>query len=211
MKVLLLVSGATKTVNRLIGHPNLGVLLSPGKGLNASPPRGVFWACDNGAFSGFDDVGFRDMLKKIQNRPGCRFVVCPDVVADHEATLKLWHEWSGRIWEAGQLPAFVAQDGGSVESIPWGQGMGTVFIGGSTEWKLGSEVARIIHAARRKNVWVHMGRVNTMRRLMYAQTLGVDSVDGTQFSRWSETYLPSTLAFLSQLDRQRMIPLEAPW
>lgn len=208
--MILLVSGGTRTVNRLIQHPNLGILLTPSAG-NAPPPKGVVWACDNSAFSGFDGVRFQAMLKKIKDRPDCRWVAAPDVVGDHDATLKLWYKWGGKIAEAGQLAAFVAQDGCTVESLPWGRGMAAVFIGGTTAWKLGSEAARIVHEANRRNIWTHMGRVNTLRRLMYAQTLGVRSVDGSQFSKWSETYIPRTLDYLAQLDRQRMVQLEHSW
>ena len=210
MKVLLLVSGGTKTVTRLIQHPNLGVLLTPRAG-NVPPPKGVFWACDNGCYGGFDEVAFRAMLDKIAGRTDCHFVTCPDVVGDSKATLELWYEWAPKIVEAAQSPAFVAQDGQLAEAIPWGRGVGAVFIGGSTRFKLGSEAARIVHAANRRNIWTHMGRVNTHRRIMFAQTLGVRSIDGSKFSRWSETYLPQTLDFMEQLDRQTMVPLETPW
>jgi len=64
---MILVSGATKTVRRLLGHPNLGVLLTPHDG-NVAPPRGVVWAADNGAFRGFDDALFRGFLKRIEGR-----------------------------------------------------------------------------------------------------------------------------------------------
>jgi hypothetical protein len=208
--MILLVSGGTRTVARLAGHPNLGVLLTPAAA-NNPPALGVTWACDNSAFSGFDDDSYRRMLTKIKGRPDCKWVTAPDVVADHEATLKLWRAWLPRILEHGQTAAFVAQDGCTVESLPWGQGMAAVFIGGTTRWKLGAEAARIVHEANRRGLWTHMGRVNTVRRLMYAQTIGVTSVDGTSFSRYSETYIPTTLDFLAQLDRQRMIPLQQEW
>lgn len=208
--MILLVSGATKTVRRLSQHPNLGVLLTPSN-WNALPPKGVVWACDNAAFSKFDDVRFMEMLRKIKDRPDCRWVAAPDVVADHEATLVQWRKWLPIILEHGQTAAFVAQDGCTVESLPWGRGMAAVFIGGSTRWKLGSEAARIIHEANKRNLWTHVGRVNTLRRMFYFQTLDVRSIDGSKFSKWSETYLPTTLDYLCQLDRQRMVPMEVPW
>jgi hypothetical protein len=208
--MILLVSGGTRTVNRLIQHPNLGVLITP-MAANNPPPKGVVWACDNSAFSGFDEVPMLEMLKKIKDRPDCSWVAAPDVVGDHEATLALWPKWLRIILEHGQTAAFVAQDGCTVESLPWGRGMSAVFIGGTTRWKLGSEAARIIHEANRRNLWTHVGRVNALRRVFYCQTLGVRSIDGTQFSKWSETHIPKTLAFMAQLDRQRMVPLEVPW
>ena len=205
--MILLVSGATRTVNRLIEHPNLGVLLTP-RAANNPPPRGVLWACDNSAFSGFDDATWRLMLAKIRNRPDCRWVTCPDVVGDHEATLALWWKYLPVVVEHGQTAAFVAQDGCTVESLPWGRGLSCVFIGGSTRWKLGSEAARIIHETNLRGLWSHVGRVNTFRRFLYFATLNVRSIDGSKHSKWSETHIPTTLAFLSQLDRQKMIPMQ---
>jgi hypothetical protein len=90
--MLLLVSGATKTVERLKSHPHLGHLVSP---RSRNDPNwflstGLPWAADNGAFSGFDPPAFLRMLDVIQGKPGCLFVVCPDVVGNAIATLSLF-------------------------------------------------------------------------------------------------------------------------
>ncbi len=45
---------------------------------------------------------------------------------------------------------------------------------------------------------MHMGRVNSARRLRYAHSLGVDSVDGSSWARWRDALLPSALAALDQ-------------
>jgi hypothetical protein len=39
-----------------------------------------------------------------------------------------------------------------------------------------------------------MGRVNTRRRIMYANAIGCDSVDGSAVSRFRDTYLREFLA-----------------
>ena len=208
--MILLVSGGTRTVNRLVGHPNLGVLVTPAS-RNLAPPEGVTWACDNSAFSGFDDASFRQMLKRVESRRDCMWIAAPDVVGDHPATLALWPKWIRVIIEHGHMAAFVAQDGCTVENLPWGQGMFAIFIGGTTRWKLGTEAARIVHEANRQGRWTHMGRVNTLRRLFYAQSIGVKSVDGSKFSRFGETYLPTTLDYMAQLDRQHMVQFGEGW
>ncbi len=208
--MILLVSGATRTIDRLRGHPNLGVLLTA-KGCNLAPPKGITWACDNSAFSGFEETSFLNMLDKVRNRADCLWVAAPDVVGDHNATLELWPKWIRILIEHGLSGAFVAQDGCTVESLPWGRGMRAVFIGGTTRFKLGGEAARIVHEANRRGLWTHMGRVNTLRRLFYAHTIGVKSVDGGKFSKWSETYIPATLEFLEQLDRQHMMQFQEGW
>ena len=48
-----------------------------------------------------------------------------------------------------------------------------------------------------------MGRVNTLRRLRYAESIGVDSVDGTKWARWRDTYLDEGLRFLTAFRHRR--------
>jgi hypothetical protein len=76
--------------------------------------------------------------------------------------------------------------------IPWGS-MRALFIGGATtEFKLGPEVEAIVSEARARGVWVH-SRVNSLRRLAYAAAIGCDSIDGTKWVRFRNTYLSSGL------------------
>ena len=42
-------------------------------------------------------------------------------------------------------------------------------------------------------------RVNTRRRLRYAESIGVDSVDGTKWAKWRDTYLDEGLRFLDRV------------
>jgi hypothetical protein len=124
------------------------------------------------------------------------FVVVPDVVADAAATMARWQEWRGEL-AARDLPAaFVLQDGQDPAMIPWAE-MDALFIGGSTTYKLGEEAAAIIREAKRREVWVHVGRLNTWPRLNYFEQLEVDSFDGTQFSRFPDTYIPAWLERLA--------------
>lgn len=59
--------------------------------------------------------------------------------------------------------------------------------------------------AKERGLWVHMGRVNSYRRLRHARRIGCDSVDGGMFSRWSKTYLPLALAWLATEEPQGML------
>lgn len=147
---------------------------------------GAPWALDNDAFSHFDAVRFEAMLKRYQQYAGCLFVAVPDVVGNARATLNQFAIWHGRIHEGfGFRRALVAQDGLEDMRVPWGN-LEALFIGGSTAWKLGADAARLIREAHARGKWVHMGRVNSMRRLNYAHALGCDSVDGSGFSRFIE-------------------------
>lgn len=200
LQMILMVSGGTKTVRRYQGHPNLGVLLTPAAG-NKPPDMGTRWACDNAAFSGFDEMAFRRMLDRISDRNDCEWVTAPDVVADHRATLERWAVWADEICRAGQRPAFVAQDG--CQEVP--ADAVALFIGGSTKWKLGRDAAELVAEANRRGLWTHIGRVNTGSRLKHAHRVGATSVDGSQFSRWSETHIPRALGILWALDRQGVL------
>jgi hypothetical protein len=113
---------------------------------------------------------------------GALFVAVPDVVADHQATLRRWKRWRGVVdrWPA----AFVAQDG--CLEVP--DDADALFIGGSTEWKLSEAARRLID-----DRWCHMGRVNTHRRLRLAKSWGVDSVDGSSMAMFTDTYVASFL------------------
>lgn len=193
--MFILVSGASSTVRKLREvNPNLGVLMCPAAG-NAPPHLGTTWAADNSAFSVFDEASYLRMLEKIRGRDDCLFVTAPDVVGDHAATLKLWTAWNRRIRGFGLIPAFVAQDGCTVARMPEAP---AVFIGGTTRYKLGHEAAEIVKEWNLRGRWTHMGRVNTVRRIRYARALGVRSIDGSGFSRFSMTHLPWALRMARQ-------------
>lgn len=200
--MLLLVSGATTTVRRLHPHPNLGVLLTP-VASNDPPPVGVTFACDNSCYSGFDAEKYIKMLRKLTERRDCLWVTCPDVVGDPHATAQLWNEWAPVVRDFGQQPALVAQDGIQPGDVPWDE-VGAVFIGGSTEWKLGL-AHQVAEAANARGVWVHMGRVNSRKRLRYAYNIGVRSVDGSKYSMFPDTWIPSDLAYIANLTKQQTL------
>jgi len=199
--MFVLVSGATKTVQELmVQHPNLGVLLTPND-RNAVPQAGVVWAADNSAFSGFDDAKFRAFLKRIAGT-NALWVTAPDIVGDAIETSKLWATWRPIIEDHGLRPALVAQDGLTTRDVPWGE-VRAIFIGGTTRYKLSEAAAEIVGEANARNLWTHMGRVNTARRILFAIAIGCRSVDGSSFSRFSRTHLPWAL----RIARQRPLRL----
>jgi hypothetical protein len=143
---------------------------------------GLDEAADNGCFGTFDERRFRRYLKRLAGRP-VRFITAPDVVGNHAATLAFWPLWLPVIRSHGLPAAFVVQDGATVEAIPWDE-CDAVFVGGTTAFKMGSVARSIIAEAKRRDKWVHMGRVNSRRRIQYASDVGCDSVDGSGFVRF---------------------------
>lgn len=170
-------------------HPNLGVLSSPRR-VYGQETAGWPWAADNDCFNGWDEPRYLRMLDKIAGRKGCLFVTAPDVVGDSVATLELFHTWKDELYEVGQPVAFVAQDG--LENPPW-QAFQALFVGGTTAWKLGPQAARLVRTGIALGKHIHMGRVNTRRRITYAKALGCHSIDGTNFSMFRRTNLPWAL------------------
>lgn len=196
---MLLVSGATKTVERYKADPHLGRLLTPANGnrVEGLIESGLPWAADNAAFTRFDEPAYRRMLDRIAGRPGCRFVTAPDVVADADATLRLFRAWLP-VLKAKNLPvALVAQDGLERLPVPWDD-IDALFIGGTTGWKLGDGAKALAAEAKAKGKWVHMGRVNSRTRIMFAASWRCDSVDGSGFSRWPDTRIPKGLRWIAE-------------
>lgn len=144
--------------------------------------RRVF-AIDNGAFSCFNPTGFMSLLDREKpNQSTCRFVVAPDVPFDARRTLEVFDRWAARL--AGWRLALAIQDGQEHLTIPWDE-IDAVFIGGSDAWKVSPHSRAVVRAAKALGKWIHMGRVNTPKRLATCLEWGVDSIDGTGISRFS--------------------------
>lgn len=184
--MIVLVSGATTVVR---DHPEVGILIVPRAGNIPEIVSGRTWAMDNGAFSGLDVPLFLRMLRRFKGQIGCRFVTAPDVVANADETLEQFRDWEPLIHLWNWPVAFVGQDGLNLRDVPW-DSCEAVFLGGTTEWKLGRTARDLAGYAKARGKWVHMGRVNSAKRLRYAIRIGCDSIDGTSFSRWSRVYIP---------------------
>jgi len=58
----------------------------------------------------------------------------------------------------------------------------------------------LVREAKRRGKWVHMGRVNSLKRLQYATSIGCDSADGTYLVKAPDGNLPTLLAWLDQVN-----------
>jgi hypothetical protein len=158
--------------------PNLPAMITPRMGQRPFP--GQAWAADNGRYASPEDYTDESYLAWLAKMPAesCLFATAPDVVGDAAATIEMSTPMLSRIRAAGYRVAFVAQDGLELLTPPWSD-FDVLFIGGSTEWKLGAHAARLVNEAKLRGKWVHMGRVNSLRRMKYAESIGCDSADGT--------------------------------
>lgn len=203
----ILVSGATATVRRLADQyrDHLGVLMTPQNG-NRLCSLPLPWAADNAAFSRPDDIKFSRLCVEswaLDRYHPPLWVAVPDAVGDHAATLQLFGWWCDE-WrhEYGYIPfplAFVLQDGCTAAEVPWDE-IEAVFVGGSTRFKL-RESESLVRTAKDRGKLVHVGRVNTLRRLRFAHDLGADTVDGTAFSMFPDTYIERGVRFLQRLEQ----------
>jgi hypothetical protein len=169
----------------------LGQMVTPNAGNRIVP--GATWALDNGCFSDrWSSARWLRTLDRLAGKPGCLFAVVPDVVGCHRETLHLWNHWWSAPMRRGYRVAFVAQDG--CDFLPVGPR--ALFIGGTTDWKLSRYAQRAARAAKDLGWWVHMGRVNSLRRLRLAADMGCDSVDGTLLAFGPSVHLPRLAGWL---------------
>ncbi len=197
----LFVSGTTRSLATAtkIAPQAFGKLLTPANGnsVDWASEGGRPWAVDNGCFHRLDAPAFRSLLGKVAGRPGLWWVAAPDVVGDARATATRFEEWAP---EMASVPiAFVGQDGQEDLPMPWDR-ITALFIGGSTRWKLSQASADLGIEAKRRGKLLHMGRVNSRRRLEAAFDRGCDSVDGTGMSRWGDVHLLKFARWLAEIE-----------
>ena len=183
----------------------LGYIDTPTQGNKREP--GVTWVADNGCFGKGYPGDIQYIAWLLANRDDastCLFATAPDVVGDAKATLKRSKPFLPVIRALGYPVALVAQDGLENLTVPW-DSFDALFIGGSTEWKLGKHARNLVTEAKCRGKHVHMGRVNSDKRVQYAQAIGCDSVDGTFLTWGPDINLRKLLAWLNRVENQTAI------
>ncbi len=179
----------------------LGVINTPNSTRQSQAVDGAAWCADNGCFSDkFNEAAWWEWLQRNADRADtCRFAVSPDVVGDHQATLQRSAPWLPRIRALGYPAAFVGQDGAHPDTVPWDD-FDVLFLGGTTDWKLGPDARALAGHAVALGKWVHMGRVNSFKRFRYAEAIGCSSVDGTFLIYGPDKLLPELLGWFDHLE-----------
>lgn len=205
--MILLVGGATKTVAK---HPEVGCLVQPrawasmGRVANSGRP----WAADNDCFQRLDVEAYWQMITKISRVDRSRFlwVACPDVVGNAQETCNRWFEWFPQLDYLGLLVAFVGQDGieDIPDQIPWHE-MAALFVGGSDKWKLSHAAENLGREAKAKGKWLHVGRVNSRKRIQHCLAMQADSIDGKSYSAWPDRRMPEGLKWIRQAKAQKLL------
>lgn len=182
----------------------IGYIDTPAQGNRR--PAGVVWCADNGCFGkGYpgDTQWLAWLAKNAHAAADCLFATAPDVVGDAVATMERSLPFLPQIRALGYPAALVAQDGLEDLEVPWDE-FDVLFIGGSTEWKLGAAARALTKEAKTRGKWVHMGRVNSEKRYRYAHEIGCDSVDGTYLTFGPDINLPKLLAWGRVEDQQAL-------
>jgi hypothetical protein len=147
-------------------------------------------------------------LPDVAVRRRCLFAVAPDVLGDADASWERSRPWLEPVRSLGIPVALVAQNGAEAHAPTWDAAgeWDVLFIGGAPqcpschwvrsespdrrstcprcscslrEWKLSADAKLCVDEARLLGKWVHVGRVNSWRRLRHLASWNVDSVDGT--------------------------------
>ncbi len=168
--------------------------------------EGFPYALDNGAWTAFqrnepfDSAAFEAAVAKLGD--GADFIVLPDIVAGGMDSLTMSMRWWERLRTlpgGAKTPVVVpVQDGMQPHDLRClvGPHLG-IFVGGSTEWKLRT-VEQWGRFAREKGAYLHVGRVNTVKRIALCAAAGADSIDGSGPSRF--------VTELARLDNARRQP-----
>lgn len=135
------------------------------------------------------------------------FVVIPDaidvslngyeVTSHPEETLRRFRQLAPQVRAMGAPAALVVQPGMIPSEVPW-EMVDYVFIGGDTAWKESDRGAgRVVRHAKALGIPVHVGRVNTQRRIAIMADWGVDSIDGTKLTNGVDKNLPQLVDWMA--------------
>lgn len=195
---------ASPSIRRAAATYPIGVLCTPSKGYMSQIGAFRWWAADNACFTQGDRFDLTRYLawlaRYCPHIRSCLFATAPDVVGDAVATWRRSAKVLPQLRALGFPAALVAQDGIERTRIRWGA-FDVLFIGGSTEWKLGEAANAIASEAKARGKWVHMGRVNSGVRMRKAWAWECDSVDGTQLKR-PDKYLARLKRQLAEVNWQ---------
>ena len=150
---------------------------------------GVPYGLDNGCFKSFDEQSWNTLIREAEeNHP--LFITAPDLVGSAQRTIELFHVFKRKLH--GLPIALVLQDGIESVTIPWDEISGGVFVGGTDAFKTSRECLNTLKTAGMLKKYIHIGRVNSARRIQdFVQAekdygFKVDSIDGSGMSRFDE-------------------------
>ena len=181
-------------------HRNLKALRQAGWRLLISATgvhrsEGFAYGIDNGAWTAhqngedWDSVNYRGKFERLVSTHGARadWIVLPDIVCGGLASLErslMWLETLRQALPEAMLLIPVQNGMETFDVEPWLDAHTGVFVGGDTRWK-----EQTMHVwgqlCGRASTHLHVGRVNTRRRIKLCAMAGAASFDGTSASRYA--------------------------
>ncbi len=184
--------------SRTGGAVNLGLLRHAGWHLMLSP-EGVWrtedfpYCMDNGAWTAYKKGRALNLRKFYQCAlrfgGAAEFVALPDIVMGGLGSLALSLEWINELPWCPRILIPVQNGMVAADVEPHLSARVGIFVGGDDEFK-DSTMSSWGQLARKVGCYMHVGRVNTMRRIKTAQLAGADSIDGTCCTRFAVKNLP---------------------
>jgi hypothetical protein len=183
----------------------IGLMMTPERRSRDVVKQVSYWAADNGCFSQGDAFSLDAYLAWLgRMTPAgdtCLFAVAPDVLCNAGATWERSAPVLPKLRALGYRAALVAQNGMEDLAVDWNC-FDVLFLGGDTVWKLGEAAQLLAGEAKSRGKWLHMGRVNSRRRLEAAQMFGCDSADGTMIAFKPDERLEQVTRWLDGVRRQ---------
>ncbi|MFL5063422.1 MAG: hypothetical protein ACJ8FU_08435 [Xanthobacteraceae bacterium] len=176
---------------------NLAALREAGWGLMVSAAADLRtegfdrYALDNGAWAAFQ-AGRRINIARF-----CRaldllgdeaeFVIAPDIVLGGEESLALSLAWLPHVLDRTERALIAVQNGMTPDDLrPHVSERVGIFVGGDTAWKEAS-LGEWGWLKAETGCHLHVGRVNTKRRIRLCALAGADSFDGSSASRFAKS------------------------
>jgi len=133
-------------------------------------------------------------------------------VDDSDSTLACWRTCQQELstqFESFRF-AFVAQTGCTPGEIPIGAQ--ALFLAGEDAWREGLAGRDLIRCAKEEHgIPVHVGRVNSLQRLLHFGLQGVESMDGTYLAfRGRDRGLKEISGWLRTLETYQLMQLPLP-
>jgi len=162
--------------------------------------EGFRFALDNGAWSSFtqgepfDELAFGRAVDRLGE--SADWIVLPDIVAGGKASLEFSLRWLERLKGIPTKLLLAVQNGMEPSDVRdlLSPAIG-LFVGGDTQWKV-STCHMWGQLARRRNCYLHVGRVNSAKRIALCAAAGANSVDGTSATRFEKTLAPLDAALV---------------
>lgn len=178
-------NGNSHSIRKYCRTKGYGLMVSPGG--CSTPQHFDHYAIDNGAFSAWinnrtwDGNAYLLFLSRLISIKQPDFLVVPDLVAKGQESLDFSLKWRDELPRIQTRHYLAVQDGmkpNIVRDVI--KNFEGIFVGGTIDWKLatGASWASFAHD---RNLPCHVGRVGTWERIVWARSVGMDSIDSSSW------------------------------